>query len=134
MFLRKAKQDKWRYFCHNLIVFNRLVTKLMLLYKHLNINYVRLGFDIKEAEELSLAFEEIFKKTLILILYTQASQDLVGNKFEEIEHLKYKFEISYIEKYQYDKKKKKLLFDIILLLDDMFINIDNIKEAYNDLI
>lgn len=32
-----------------------------------------------------------------------------------------------------NKQKRKLLFDCILLLDDMFISLVNIKEAYYDL-
>jgi hypothetical protein len=53
---------------------------------------------------------------------------------DEIDHLKYKFEISYIEKYYKDEQKKKILFDSVLLLDDMFISIKNLKEAYDDLV
>lgn len=57
----------------------------------------------------------------------------IQEKSDEIENLKYRLEISYIQKYQHDKQKRKLLFDCILLLDDMFISLVNIKEAYYDL-
>ncbi|ALB01826.1 membrane protein [Francisella persica ATCC VR-331] len=134
MFLRKNTQESWRYLTHNFIVFNRLTPKFILSYKRLSSNYVLLGFeDNHEIKELSQDLERVFKETLFLMLYVQKKAELFKKKSDEIEHLKYKLEIGYIQKYQYDKQKRKLLFDCILLLDDMLISLENIKEAYYDL-
>ncbi|APD51278.1 hypothetical protein [Francisella hispaniensis] len=134
MFLRKNTQDSWRYLTHNFVVFNRLTPKFILSYKRLISNYILLGFeDNHEVKELLQSLERIFKETLFLMLYIQKKPDLFKKKSDEIEHWKYKLEIGYIQKYQHDKQKRKLLFDCILLLDDMFISLENIKEAYYDL-
>ncbi|MBK2111566.1 hypothetical protein IB685_05235 [Francisella tularensis subsp. novicida FSC159] len=134
MFLRKSTQDSWRYFTHNFVVFNRLTSKFILSYKRLISNYMLLGFeDNYEVKTLSQDLERVFKETLFLMLYVQKKPDLFKKKSDEIENLKYRLEISYIQKYQHDKQKRKLLFDCILLLDDMFISLVNIKEAYYDL-
>lgn len=135
MFLGKNNQDKWRYLSHNFVVFNRLVSRFLLNYKKLNLNYVNLGVKGgSEAIQLSQDLERIFKKTLFLMLYIQRKADAFDKKVEEIGHLKYKLEMSYIEKYKDDKPKRKHLFDSILILDDMLISLDNIREAYYDLI
>lgn len=134
MFLRKNTQESWRYLTHNFIVFNRLTPKFILSYKRLSSNYVLLGFkDNREIKELSQDLERVFKETLFLMLYVQKKAELFRKKSDDIEHLKYKLEIGYIQKYQSDKQKRKLLFDCILLLYDMFISLKNIKEAYYDL-
>lgn len=134
MFLKKADQDLWRYYCHNMILLNRLIARFILVYKKLNNNYVRMGFsDTQEMENLSKELDKIFRSTLILILSSQRTNVKLDDKMDEIDHLKYKFEISYIEKYYKDEQKKAALFDSVLLLDDMFISVKNLKEAYDDL-
>ena len=135
MFLKKTDQDMWRYYCHNLILINRLIARFILTYKKLNNNFVSMGFsDNQEIENLSKDLEKIFRGTMILIVSSQTTNAQIEDKMDEIDHLKYKFEISYIEKYYKDKQKKEVLFDSVLLLDDMFISIKNLKEAYDDLI
>ncbi|AJC48900.1 hypothetical protein IB642_03550 [Allofrancisella guangzhouensis] len=135
MFIRKNNQDNWRYFCHNLILFNRLSAKFVLTYKKISLGYIRLGFkDASEAQILAENLEKIFKQTLALLPQTQQEHSVLEKKKKEIDYLKYKLEIAYIEKYQKDQQKKKLLFDSILLLDDIFTSLENIKEAYHDLI
>lgn len=135
MFLKKADQDLWRYYCHNLILINRLTTRFILTYKKLNNNFVSMGFDDnEEIEVLSKDLEKIFRSTMILIVSSQTTNANIESKSNDIDYLKYKFEISYIEKYYKDELKKKVLFDSVLLLDDMFISIKNLKEAYDDLI
>ena len=94
-----------------------------------------MGFsDTQEIEALSKDLEKIFRSTMILIVSSQTTNAQIEDKMDEIDHLKYKFEISYIEKYYKDEQKKKILFDSVLLLDDMFISIKNLKEAYDDLV
>ncbi|QIV94315.1 hypothetical protein [Allofrancisella frigidaquae] len=135
MFMRKNTQDNWRYFCHNLILFNRLAAKFILTYKKISLGYIRLGFkDASEAQVLAESLEKIFKQTLALLLQFQQEPNTLEEKKKEIDYLKYKLEIAYIEKYQKDRQKRKLLFDSILLLDDIFTSLENIKEAYYDLI
>ncbi len=135
MFLKKVDQDMWRYYCHNLILINRLVARFILTYRKLNNNFVSMGFsDTQEIEALSKDLEKIFRSTMILIVSSQTTNAQIEDKMDEIDHLKYKFEISYIEKYYKDEQKKKILFDSVLLLDDMFISIKNLKEAYDDLV
>ncbi|MDE4938669.1 hypothetical protein NAI30_12995, partial [Francisella tularensis subsp. holarctica] len=73
------------------------------------------------------------KETLFLMLYVHKKPDLFKKKSDEIEYFKYRLDISFIQKYQHDKQKRKLLFVFILLLDDRFISLVNIKEAYYDL-
>lgn len=134
MFLKKSLQDRWRYLSHNLVIYNRLTSKFLLTYKKLAIDYIRLGFDEIEAKSLSQDLNKIYKKTMFLMLYTEKSNDVFERKVLEISHLKYKFEMNYIHKYQKDKQKRKLLFNSLLLLDDMLISLENIREAYYDLI
>ena len=135
MFLKKVDQDMWRYYCYNLILINRLVTRFIFTYKKLNNNHVRMGFsDSQEIEALSKDLEKIFRSMMILILSSQTTNAQIEDKMEEIDYLKYKFEINYIEKYYKDEQKKVVLFDSVLLLDDMFISIKNLKEAYDALI
>ncbi|MDE4942956.1 hypothetical protein NAI62_12530, partial [Francisella tularensis subsp. holarctica] len=58
MFLRKSTQYRWRYFTHNFVVFNRLTSKLILSYKRLISNNMRLGFeDNYEVKTLSQDLE-----------------------------------------------------------------------------
>ncbi|QLE78385.1 hypothetical protein FLM55_00980 [Francisella sp. Scap27] len=134
MFLKKAKHEKWRYFCYNIALLNRLIAKFILNYKRLSNNHIKIGFnDHKEVENLLKNLETIFKKTLFLFLYSQRANTDMARKLDELDHLKYKFEINYIEKYHLDELKKPILFDSVLLLDDMFINVKNLKEAYDDL-
>ena len=93
-----------------------------------------MGFeDNHEIKELSQDLERVFKETLFLMLYVQKKAELFKKKSDDIEHLKYKLEIGYIQKYQSDKQKRKLLLNCILLLYDIFISLKNIKEAYYDL-
>ena len=135
MFLKKADQEMWRYYCYNLILINRLIARFILTYRKLNNNFVSMGFsDTQEIESLSKDLEKIFRSTMILIVSSQTTNANIESKIDEIDHLKYKFEISYIEKYYKDEQKKKVLFDSVLLLDDMFISIKNLKEAYDDLV
>lgn len=135
MFLRKNSYDEWRYLNHNFVVFNRLSSKFLLIYKRLSINYLHLGFkSAQEVQELSQNLEKVFKKTLFLMLYIQKDDEQFYKHREDIEHLKYKLEISYIEEYQNDEQKRKLIFDSILVFDDMVISLENIREAYYDLI
>ncbi|QUE30710.1 hypothetical protein [Francisella philomiragia] len=134
MFLRKSRQEQWRYLSHNLVVFNRLTSKFLLVYKKLTVDYVRLGFEEEEAKNLSQDLEKIYKNTMILMLYIQKPAKTFEKKSEDISHLKYKFEMNYIYKYQNDKQKRKLLFSSLLFLDDMLIGLENIREAYYDLI
>lgn len=134
MFLKKIKHEKWRYFCYNLILLNRLIAKFILNYKRLSNNYMKMGFDDhEEIENLLKDLEVIYKKTFFLFLYTQKASSDSSAKLDELDHLKYKFEINYVEKYHNDELKKTVLFDSTLLLDDMLLNIKNLKEAYDDL-
>lgn len=134
MFLKKKKHEEWCYFCHNLVLLNRLIAKFILNYKRLTNNYLKIGFDDpKEIEDLIGDLKIIFKKTLFLFLYSQRANADITSKLEELDHLKYKFEINYVEKYHLDELKKPILFNSVLLLDDMSLNVKNLKEAYDAL-
>ncbi|AIT08935.1 membrane protein [Candidatus Francisella endociliophora] len=135
MFLKTNNHEDWRYLSHNFVVFNRLSARFLLIYKKLNLNYLSLGFkDANEVQELSQDLEKIYKETLFLMLYIQKDSERFEKKEQELSHLKYKLEINHIQKYQHDSQKRGLLFDSILLLDDMMISLENIREAYYDLI
>lgn len=135
MFLRTNSHEQWRFLSHNFVVFNRLSAKFLLTYKKLNLSYVALGFqDANEAQELSQDLEKIYKETLFLMLYIQKDAEKFEKKEQELGHLKYKLEINHVQKYQHDIQKNGLLFDSVLLLDDMMISLENIREAYYDLV
>lgn len=134
MLLRKSKIEEWRFFCYNLVMLNRLLVRYVLNYKKFSINYSRMGFSNNdEVQSLSKDLERMFLETLQLgAIIVSHNQNAWKNKIRYIEHLKFKFELGYIEGYKQDKEKRDFLFSCILLLDDIFFAIENTREAYND--
>jgi hypothetical protein len=134
MILKNDQKDDWRYFCYNLILINRLLAKFVINYKKFSNNYKIWGFtSLSETKALSEEIQKLFLETLQLTLLVPSSQEQTWQKkVQYLEHLKYKFEMSYIEKYKNDTKKRNFLFSTILILDDVFVAIENSREAYND--
>ena len=134
MLLKKEQKESWRFFCYNMILINRLFVKFVINYKKFSNNHKRWGFtSSRETQVLSADIQQLFLETLRLtLIISSKSDDAWRKKIKYLEHLKYKFEMQYIEKYKNDKEKKNFLFSCILLLDDIFIAIENTKEAYDD--
>ncbi|ASG67654.1 hypothetical protein fh0823_03460 [Francisella halioticida] len=135
MSLKRADHEYWRYFCHNIILLNRLFEKFILSYKKISLKYLNLAFnETKEEQALINKLEKIFKETIILTNYTAYDEKILDRKITKVIELQSDFKIFYTSKYLNNRNKTKLLFDSILLLENMLIGLQNIKEAYFEII
>ncbi|QIW10429.1 hypothetical protein [Francisella sp. LA112445] len=135
MALKKADHEHWRYFCHNIILLNRLYEKFILSYKRISLKYMSLAFnETKQEQALILKLEQLFKDTVILTNYVVYDEKILDRKVAKVIALQSEFKNFYTMKYLDNKEKSKLLFDSILLLENMLIGLQNIKEAYFEII
>ncbi|MED7788986.1 hypothetical protein [Francisella sp. 19X1-34] len=135
MSLKKADHERWRYFCHNIILLNRLYEKFILSYKRISLKYMSLAFnDTKQEQALIYKLEELFKETIRLTNYVVYDEKILDKKIAKVMGLQSEFKNFYTMKYLNNKDKSKLLFDSILLLENMLIGLQNIKEAYFEII
>ncbi|MED7819850.1 MULTISPECIES: hypothetical protein [unclassified Francisella] len=135
MSLRRADHERWRYFCHNIILLNRLFEKFILSYKKISLKYMSLAFnETKQEQALINKLEEVFNETIILTNYIVYDEKILDKKTAKVIALQSDFKNLYTTKYLNNRDKTKLLFDSILLLENMLIGLQNIKEAYFEII
>ena len=135
MSLKRSDHERWRYFCHNIILLNRLFEKFILGYKKISLKYMSLAFnETKQEQALISKLEELFKETIVLTNYVVYDEKILDRKIAKVVALQSDFKNVYTSKYLDNRDKTKLLFDSILLLENMLIGLQNIKEAYFEII
>ena len=120
----QINKKKWDIYCHNLILLNRLVIKLTKKYIYLN----KLSTDknhIFLLDSLDTLFFEIMRLHTVLF---HKKNNVWLNKIEYIEHIKEIFENKYYEKYQTLGIDKNFIISIILLLDDILVVFESLRE------
>ena len=120
----QINKKKWNIYYHNLILLNRLVIKLTKKYIYLN-KLSRNKNHIFLLDSLDTLFFEIMRLHTVLF---HKKNNVWRNKIEYIEYIKEIFENKYYEKYQTLGIDKNFIISIILLLDDILVVFESLRE------